>query len=136
MLAPVSDIIAPPLSILFQLCWNWSTTPSAWRLTQVVPIYKKGEIDNAANYCPISLLSVLRKVMESCLRISLHDASPQLDLAQGGFRPQRSAMDQALCLHELAQRHRIINHNRNPIIVFLDIKSAYDTVDQYHLART
>ncbi|KAJ8655019.1 hypothetical protein O0I10_009224 [Lichtheimia ornata] len=68
--------------------------------------------------------------MEQCLRIPLHESSPPLDLAQGGFRPQRSAMDQALCLHELAQRHRIINNNRNPILVFLDIKSAYDTVDR------
>ncbi|CDH56230.1 hypothetical protein RO3G_07988 [Lichtheimia corymbifera JMRC:FSU:9682] len=68
--------------------------------------------------------------MEQCLRVPLHHASPQLDLAQGGFRPQRSAMDQALCLHELVQRHRIRNNNRNPILVFLDIKSAYDTVDR------
>ncbi|EPB89516.1 hypothetical protein HMPREF1544_03599 [Mucor circinelloides 1006PhL] len=27
--------------------------------------------------------------------------SPVLDIAQGGFRPQRSPLDQALCLHDL-----------------------------------
>ncbi|KAG1532712.1 hypothetical protein G6F49_013649 [Rhizopus delemar] len=48
---------------------------------------------------------------------------------QGGFRPRRSALDQALCLHELIQSYYRRSH-RFPVVAFLDIKSAYDTVDR------
>lgn len=106
MLAPISHFLVPPLTDLFRLCWRWSHTPESWRVAQVVPIHKKGPATDPANFRPISLLSVLRKVMEICLTNPLHAASPPLDLAQGGFRPNRSALDQALCLRGLAHHHR------------------------------
>lgn len=131
MLSPIQAPLIPSLTLLFKICWKWSYTPSAWRVAQVIPIYKKGDPSLPSNYRPISLTSVLRKVMEICLTDSIHSASPPLDIAQGGFRPQRSALDQALCLHELVQRHaRAGGRKRLPSLVFLDIKSAYDTVDR------
>ncbi|KAG2225578.1 hypothetical protein INT45_013689 [Circinella minor] len=59
----------------------------------------------------------------------LHSASPDIDISQGGFRTQRSALDQALCLHELCLRHRLDHNNNSPTLAALDIRSAYDTVD-------
>jgi hypothetical protein len=58
--------------------------------------------------------------------------SPPLDLAQGGFRAQRSGLDQALCLHDLIQDFHNKHHGANtyPAIGFLDIKAVYDTVDR------
>jgi hypothetical protein len=52
-----------------------------------------------------------------------------LDLAQGGFRPQRSPLDQALCLHDLMHDY-FLSHHHYPVVAFLDIKAAYDTVDR------
>lgn len=67
--------------------------------------------------------------MEIFVSHPLHRQSPKPDLAQGGFRVRRSALDQALCLHELIQIHRL-RHRSDPIMAFLDIKAAYDTVDR------
>ena len=130
MLTPITEHLINPLTDLFILCWKWSKTPDSWRLEQVVPIYKKGDANDPANYRPISLLSILRKILEVCLQNELHSASPPIDICQGGFRTQRSALDQALCLHELCFRHRLDNNNTSPVLTFLDIKSAYDTVDR------
>jgi hypothetical protein len=94
-----------------------------------LPHLKKGDMSLASNYRPISLTSVLRKAMEHCIAPMLHAQSPPLDLAQDGFRPQRSSLDQALCLHELMHMFRV-RHHRRPTVAFLDIKSAYDTVDR------
>ncbi|KAG2211145.1 hypothetical protein INT45_008179 [Circinella minor] len=85
-------------------------------------------LDHLRAEIPISLTSVLRKVMEICLSPSLHSDSLPLDVAQGGFRQQRSTLDQVLCLHELSIRHTRIT-GQSPSICVLDILSAYDTVD-------
>lgn len=42
---------------------------------------------------------------------------------QGGFRLQRSALDQAMALH------KILNSNTTASTVLMDIKAAYDKVD-------
>jgi hypothetical protein len=55
---------------------------------------------------------------------------PPLDIAQGGFRAHRGAPDQALCLHELCVQHAKDHYGEAPVLAFLDIKSAYDTVDR------
>ncbi|KAG1439440.1 hypothetical protein G6F56_012297 [Rhizopus delemar] len=83
-----------------------------------------------ANFRPISLTSVLRKLFELCIQSSLESSSPELDIVQGGFRRQRSALDQALCLHELCRQHAVDHLGEPPVLAFLDIKSAYDTVDR------
>ncbi|KAG0733200.1 hypothetical protein G6F23_013578 [Rhizopus arrhizus] len=129
MLKPISTDLSFLLSWFFTLCWQWSYVPSLWRHAQVYPIFKKGDSSLPSNYRPISLTSVFRKLLELSLSPWLSSVSPPLDLAQGGFRPRRSALDQALCLHELIQSYYRRSH-RFPVVAFLDIKSAYDTVDR------
>ncbi|KAG0805868.1 hypothetical protein G6F19_014020 [Rhizopus arrhizus] len=129
MLLPIKSVLAPLLSLLFSICYQWSYTPSLWRQAQVVPIHKKGDPTSPGNYRPISLTSIVRKLFEMCLFPFVEDVSPPLDVVQGGFRHQRSALDQALCLHDLMHSYRR-RHNHYPVVAFLDIKSAYDTVDR------
>ncbi|KAG0925456.1 hypothetical protein G6F30_013353 [Rhizopus arrhizus] len=129
MLIPIRKQVAAILARLFDICCQWSYTPSLWRHAQVVPIYKKGDPHQPSNFRPISLTSIIRKLFEMCLFPHLEDVSPPLDIAQGGFRPQRSALDQALCLHDLIQEY--YRRKRHfPVVAFLDIKAAYDTVDR------
>ncbi|KAK4510882.1 uncharacterized protein ATC70_004659 [Mucor velutinosus] len=129
MLKALASDIAPVLSLLFTLCSQWSYTPVLWRHAQVFPIYKKGDVSDPANFRPISLTSVMRKLFEFSLMPALDEHSPALDVAQGGFRPQRSPLDQALCLHDLMHDY-FLTHHHYPVVAFLDIKSAYDTVDR------
>jgi len=129
MLKPILADILPLLLHLFHLCWAWSYTPTSWRVAQVVPIYKKDNPLDPSNYRPISLTSVLRKLLERCIHPTLLSNSPQLDLAQGGFRQSRGSLDQALCLAEICNILRKY-HGTSPVLAFLDIKSAYDTVDR------
>ena len=129
MLKSLVAEIAPVLSLLFTLCYQWGYTPALWRQAQVFPIFKKGDATDPGNYRPISLTSVMRKLFEFSLIPELDLHSPALDVAQGGFRPQRSPLDQALCLHDLMHDY-FLTHRRYPVVAFLDIKSAYDTVDR------
>ncbi|KAG1298434.1 hypothetical protein G6F66_001737 [Rhizopus arrhizus] len=129
MLLPIQHLLAPILLALFQLCWKWSYVPESWRVAQVVPIHKKGAPTDPGNFRPISLTSTFRKILERCLQNDLQLYSPPIDIAQGGFRECRGSLDQALCLAEICQILRI-HHKIKPTLIFLDIKSAYDTVDR------
>ena len=130
MLLPISKSLVPVVSLLFRLCWKWSVVPRSWCTAQVVPIYKKGNPLNPGNFRPISLTSVLRKWLDLCLQDTLTSTAPPLDIVQGGFRANRSAMDQALCLNEICHQHTLDHYGEPPTLAFLDIKSAYDTVDR------
>ena len=129
MLAPLQPALAPILLFLFQVCWTWSYTPAGWRLAQIVPIYKKGDPTELGNYRPISLTSIFRKLLERSIHHFLMGHSPPLGIAQGEFRESRGSLDQALCLAEICNILR--RHYRiTPVLAFLDIKSAYETVDR------
>ncbi|KAG1461825.1 hypothetical protein G6F46_004607 [Rhizopus delemar] len=130
MLLPIVDEVVPVITLFFQLCWKLSVIPSDWRTAQVVPIYKKGNALDPGNYRPISLTSIMRKLFELCLQAKLESTAPPLDPVQGSFRHHKSALDQALCLHELCRQHTIDHSGQPPVLAFLGIKSAYDTVDR------
>ncbi|CEP12433.1 hypothetical protein [Parasitella parasitica] len=129
MLKPVAHIITPILTNLFRACWLVGFTPQAWRKSQVVPLYKKGDPLDPANYRPISLTSHFRKAMEYCLQSHLYEQTPFIDIAQGGFKPHLSALDQAVCLDEIMHRYHQ-KYMHYPTVAFLDIAKAYDCVDR------
>ena len=129
VLSPVSHILSPILLNLFRASWLTGYTPLNWRISQVVSLFKKGDPLDPSSYRPISLTSVFRKMMEYCLQQQLYDQTPFIDIAQGGFKPFLSSIDQAVCLDEIMHRY----HNQYyqyPAVAFLDIQKAYDTVDR------
>lgn len=74
-LKPIQDVIAPVLSTLFNICWHAGYTPQQFRSSQVIPIFKKGDKDDPANYRPIALTSHIRKLMEYCIQQPLYNTT-------------------------------------------------------------
>eukprot|EP00061_Rhincodon_typus_P018633 g47873.t1 len=62
-----SSELASPLAKLLQYSYNTDIYPKMYKTAQVCPVYKKQDISNPANYCPISLLSIISKMMESVI---------------------------------------------------------------------
>ena len=59
--------ITPSLCDLFNKSLCVGIIPSDWRLANVVPIHKHGEKTYVEHYRPISLLSLISKVLERCI---------------------------------------------------------------------
>ena len=59
--------ISGPLKHIFQLSINEGTLPRDWKDGNITPIFKKGSRTNPANYRPISLTSVVCKMLEGLL---------------------------------------------------------------------
>ena len=67
--------------------------PALWKHPHVVPIFKSGDSDNVTNYRPISLLSILSKVLEKIVAnqlIAFLESNHRLAENQHGFRPNLS----------------------------------------------
>ena len=67
-----------------------------WKIANVVPVHKKQSRSEMRNYRPVSLLSVLSKVMETSVNTSIMNHLEKENLLsshQFGFRAGLSAAD-------------------------------------------
>ena len=73
LLKEVSDLIDTPLSMIFQKSLNEGVLPLQWLEACITAIYKKVLKDIVGNYRPVSLTSVICKVMKSIVRDEVVD---------------------------------------------------------------
>jgi len=115
------------LTQIFQVSIDSGKLPTAWKLANVTPVFKKGKRDQPCNYRPISLTSIPCKMLE---HIVLHYLNATLDKVlnnrQHGFRSGLSCETQ-LCstFHDLAQT---AEKSRSTHALILDFKKAFDKV--------
>lgn len=74
---------------------------AVWKHSIVVPIHKSGDADLPNNYCPISLLPILSKILEKIITSQLTeylDSNSILSNTQHGFRGSLSTQTALLTL--------------------------------------
>ena len=85
--------IMPMLTHMFQQSLSTGDIPSQWKMAYVTPIYKSGRKPDPQNYRPVSLTSIICKVMEHILisHIMTHLETNDILLpSQFGFRARHS----------------------------------------------
>ena len=68
MLKKLINIISIPISLLLNKSIAGGSIPRDWKQAYVAAIYKKGSKNKAENYRPISLTSIVCKLMESFIK--------------------------------------------------------------------
>ena len=129
LLKETATEISRGLCILFTRSLQEGKLPSDWKQATVSPLFKKGCKSDPGNYRPISLTSVVGKVMERLIRdsIMLHlNTHNLLSEHQYGFRSGRSCQLQLLEALDKWTEH--IDNGRQVDIIFLDFSKAFDTV--------
>jgi hypothetical protein len=117
------------LTTFLRVLWSENKIPTEWSLSTVIPIFKKGARTSCENHRGISLVAVASKVLSAImLRRLLEYRESQIRENQAGFRPGRGCIDHIFTLRQvLEQRHCF---QQPTMVVFLDLKAAFDSVDR------
>ena len=133
-LKKVSSSMAKPLSKLFTLLLTKGKVPTIWKQAIVTPIFKKGLKSNPANYRPISLTSVICRILEIIIHFCIYShltSNNILSSCQHGFLPKRSSQSQQLVL--LNDLMQAFDNKVTTDIIYLDFKKAFDSVSHSKL---
>uniref|UniRef100_A0A8C3J464 Reverse transcriptase domain-containing protein n=1 Tax=Calidris pygmaea TaxID=425635 RepID=A0A8C3J464_9CHAR len=128
VLRELADVIARPLSIIFEKSWRTGEVPEDWRKANITPVFKKGKED-PGNYRPVSLTSVPGKVME---RLILDVISKQVEergvigSGQHGFTKGKSCMTNLIAFYDAITGW--LDEGRAADVIYLDFSKAFDTV--------
>ena len=134
VLKKCASALAPSLAVLFNVIVQDGNIPDQWKLTNVVPIFKKGDKHNVANYRPISLLSIVSEVLERCIFNYLCKLLwPKIYHLQHGFMKGRSCTSQLIRVyHDIGV---ILDKGGQVDIIFLDFSKAFDSVPHHLLLK-
>ena len=134
LLKGVSEHICTPLATIFKKSLDEGVVPADWRSANVTPIFKKGSKASVGNYRPVSLTSVLCKVMEGLLKDVLMKHLLQnniLNASQHGFMQKKS------CLTNLVEYldvlTKLVDEGHSVDVVYLDFSKAFDKVPHARL---
>ena len=116
------------------LVYNTGSLPLEWKLSNIVPIFKKGDSKEVSNYRPISLLCIASKIMERIIHEEITiKVMPLIDKRQHGFLPNRSCSTNLVQLtDDVAQS---LHKNIGTDIIYFDFAKAFDTVSHDIILR-
>ena len=128
ILSECADEFAVPLTKLCVLSLRQGKFPTIWKRANVVPVYKKGDKKDPANYRPVSLLCICSKILERvvCDQLVGHVA-PVLSPAQHGFLAGRSCETNLSCL--VKQLWDAIAAGHQTDVIYTDYSSAFTSVN-------
>lgn len=136
LLYEIKNEVAKPLAELFILSLESGTVPLEWKLAVVTPLHKKGNKNDPQNYRPISLTSILCKILESIIKDSIVEHLDKFSLvrdSQHGFRKGRSCLTNLLDYME--EVTCLLDDDKPVDVIYLDFAKAFDKVPHCRLLK-
>ena len=131
-----AEAIKGPLTYIVNLSIRSGIVPNEMKLAKVIPLHKKRSRLDAGNYRPVSILSVVSKVLEKAVFLQLNKYLVDHKLLyqfQSGFRGSYST---DTCLIHLQDHIRgQIASGKYTGMILLDIQKAFDNIDHQILCK-
>ena len=124
-----AEPLTQTLTDMFNLSLRLGKLPKDWTAANIVPIFKKGDKTNPRNYRPVSLTSIICKMLERIINHKFVDYFNVNNIIVGnqhGFHERRSCETQLLCsIHDWSEA---LDKGCFVDIAFLNISRAFDSV--------
>ena len=134
LLMETVDLISIPLARVFNLSLKEGVVPFEWKEANIIPLFKKGSRNKSENYRPVSLTSVICKLLERLIKDHMVDFLVKhklLNSSQHGFLKARSCLTNMLCF--LEEITKWIDVGSPVDIIYLDFQKAFDKVPHQRL---
>jgi len=129
-------IISKLLSKIFNDFARLGIYPDELKIAKVTPLHKKGDKTNVDNFRPISVLTQINKIFEKLIHTRLMefiDKHKILKEHQFGFRKGHNTSHDITHLNESIIKN--LEKKKVCAILFIDLKSAFDTIDPVILTK-
>ena len=103
ILKEIVEQISMPLAHVFNMSLQEGIVPLEWKEANIIPLFKKGSRNKSVNYRPVSLTSVICKLLETIIRDHMMDfllKHKLINHSQHGFLKARSCLTNLLCFFE------------------------------------
>ena len=134
VLQELEEEISLPLYLIFNKSLRSGEVPDDWKYANVTPAFKKGNRSLAENYRPISLTSIICKILESLIHDNIINHLNNFQLirtSQHGFTQHRSCLTNLL--HYLETVTTLLDEGHNVDVFYLDLSKAFDRVPHQRL---
>ncbi len=135
VLIELKELLVKPLTYLFQRSLCEGYLPECWREANITPIYKnKGTRSHPTNYRPVSLTSIICKMMESLIKDAIIDhlkSNHLLYKYQHAFIGKRSCTTNLLEVLNIWTK--LPDEDETVDAVYLDFAKAFDSVPHKRL---
>ena len=129
LLKVIKASISQSLTIIINQMLTTGIFPDTFKVSKVIPLYKKGDSSLLVNYRPISLLPTISKIFEKVIHDQLYDYFDKYNLLaeqQYGFRKQHSTEYAAVKLIDHVSKE--MENGKTPTNVYIDLSKAFDTL--------
>ena len=126
--------ICKPFAHVFNLSLQEGIVPLEWKEANIIPLFKKGSRNKSVNYRPVSLTSVICKVLETIIRDHMMDfliKHKLINRSQHGFLKARSCLTNLLCFFE--EITKWVDEGSPVDVIYLDFQKAFDKVPHQRL---
>lgn len=125
----VCDEIIFPLSVVFNKCFLEGSFPEQLKVSRIVPVHKKGRVDEVGNYRPIAITPILGKIFELVLKdrlLQFFGKCSIIDPRQYGFRSGHSTVG-AVCklIEDVVDG---FDRGERTVVTLCDLSRAFDCV--------
>ena len=126
LLKEIVEQISIPLA---KLSLEEGIVPSEWKEANITPLFKKESRNKPENYRPVSLTSVVCKLLETLIRDHMLEFLVKhklINTSQHGFLKARSFLTNLLCSFE--EITKWVDDGSPVDVVYLDFQKAFDKV--------
>ena len=128
--------LAEPIAKLYNFSLSTGEVPTDWKEATITALFKKGNRSEPRNYWPVSLTSIVCKILKSIIKDSIvvHlNTYNLINTTQHGFRKGRSCRTNFLEYLETVTT--FLDDGVSVDIIYLDLAKAFDKVPHARLLK-
>ena len=126
--------IVPFLVRFFNTLFDYGVYPEQWTESIILPLYKKGNVNDPGNYRGISLSDTSSKIYGMIINKRIQDWVSQNNITgeyQAGFKSGYSCCDHIFTLMACVQKQfNNTSNNRKLYACFIDFEKCFDTINR------